>query len=144
MRCWFPAVPGYTFGVPFELHLAPQPSAPATARHVLATWLHALGVTDSDAEDLLIVLSELVTEGVSHEGGGDIVVRAFVLADHHFAIEVESTPWPEGVAVLRQERSADREPTPGRMGVVAAMADDVAVEHNGAGHTIVTVTVKVA
>jgi len=108
----------------------------------MATWLGGLGVVDDEAEDILVVVSELVTEGISHEGGGDIVVRALVPEDHRLAIEVISTPWPDGVSVLRYEHGADAEPAH-RMEVVAAISDDVAVQHE-AGHTVITVTLKVA
>ncbi len=108
----------------------------------MATWLRGVGVIDDEAEDILVVLSELVTEGISHEGGGDIVVRAVMLEDRRLAIEVVSTPWPEGVTVLRYEPGGDVDRAH-RMEIVAAMSDDLAVHHEG-GHTLITLTLKVA
>jgi anti-sigma regulatory factor (Ser/Thr protein kinase) len=135
---------GYARAVAIELHLAPLPSAAATARQVIATWLRALHVGDSEAEEVLIVVSELVTEGVSHQGGDDIVVLAFVREDGRLAIEVVTTPWPEGVTVLGRQPGDDPGSTRRRMQVVAAMSDDVAVQYDAAGHRVITVTLKVA
>jgi anti-sigma regulatory factor (Ser/Thr protein kinase) len=145
MSFGFPTLwPGYARGVALELHLQALPSAAATARQVIATWLRALHVSDIEAEEALIVVSELVTEGVSHQGGDDIVVRARVLEDRRLVIEVVSTPWPKGVTVLHKQLDDDPESTQHRMEVVAAMSDDVVVQEDDAGHRVVTVTLKVA
>jgi anti-sigma regulatory factor (Ser/Thr protein kinase) len=61
----------------FERHFPPQPAELPSARAALKAWLHAEGVDERDpTEDVLIVTSELVTNGVLHDGGDLITLRA--------------------------------------------------------------------
>jgi anti-sigma regulatory factor (Ser/Thr protein kinase) len=62
---------------PFERSFAPRPDELPAARAALRTWLHDVGVDGEDATaDVLIVTSELVTNGVFHDGGDMITLRA--------------------------------------------------------------------
>lgn len=61
----------------FERSFPPQPAEIAPARAALRAWLRNAGVEGEDSTaDVLIVTSELVTNGVFHDGGGLITLRA--------------------------------------------------------------------
>lgn len=72
----------------FERQFAPQPDELPPARAALRAWLHEVGVEGEDATaDVLIVSSELVTNGVYHDGGDLITLRA-EKQDRDVSIEV--------------------------------------------------------
>jgi len=74
--------------MPFERKFAPQPAELPPARAALRAWLHDVGVDDEDAAaDVLVVTSELVTNGVFHDGGHLITLRAD-RQDREVSIEV--------------------------------------------------------
>jgi anti-sigma regulatory factor (Ser/Thr protein kinase) len=61
----------------FERKIAPQPAELPAARAALRSWLHDVGVDGEHATaDVLVVSSELVTNGVLHDGGDLITLRA--------------------------------------------------------------------
>ncbi len=61
----------------FERKFPPQPAELPPARAALRAWLHHVGVDGEDAtSDVLVVSSELVTNGVFHDGGDLITLRA--------------------------------------------------------------------
>src|SRR5450631_689236 len=61
----------------FERKFPPQPAELPPARAALKAWLHDVGVDGEDATaDVLVVASELVTNGVFHDGGDPITLRA--------------------------------------------------------------------
>ena len=61
----------------FERSFPPEPAELAPARLALKTWLHHEGVDGADAtNDVLVVSSELVTNGIFHDGGDLITLRA--------------------------------------------------------------------
>jgi hypothetical protein len=66
---------------PPELRVPPHCSTPAHARHAVAPWLVATGASSTAADDALVVISELVTNGIIRNGDGDIVVRAGTTED---------------------------------------------------------------
>jgi anti-sigma regulatory factor (Ser/Thr protein kinase) len=60
----------------FERKFLPQTAELPPARAALRAWLHDVGVDGEDATaDVLVVSSELVTNGVFHDGGGLITLR---------------------------------------------------------------------
>jgi len=72
----------------FERTIPPQPAEIPPARAALRAWLHDVGVDGEDATaDVLVVASELVTNGVLHDGGDPITLRAD-RQDHDVSIEV--------------------------------------------------------
>jgi anti-sigma regulatory factor (Ser/Thr protein kinase) len=80
----------------FERHIPPQPSELPPARAALTTWLHDVGVEDEDATaDVLVVASELVTNGVIHDGGDLITLKAD-RQDNDVSIEVTTVDHPPG------------------------------------------------
>jgi anti-sigma regulatory factor (Ser/Thr protein kinase) len=61
----------------FERKLPPDPAQLPPTRAALRAWLHDVGVHGEDAtSDVLVVSSELVTNGVFHDGGALITLRA--------------------------------------------------------------------
>jgi anti-sigma regulatory factor (Ser/Thr protein kinase) len=68
---------------PFELHLVAEPDAPAAARSAVSAWIGA-AISPAMHVDLLLLISELVTNSVRHAGApaaGAISVRARVRGD---------------------------------------------------------------
>jgi anti-sigma B factor antagonist len=61
----------------FERRFPPQPAELPAARAALRAWLRDVGVDGVNATaDVLVVASELVTNGVFHDGGDLITLRA--------------------------------------------------------------------
>jgi anti-sigma regulatory factor (Ser/Thr protein kinase) len=61
----------------FERHFPPQPAELPSARAALKAWLRDAGVDEGQpTADVLVVTSELVTNGVLHDGGDLITLRA--------------------------------------------------------------------
>jgi anti-sigma regulatory factor (Ser/Thr protein kinase) len=52
-----------------EIRLPPVPSSVPSARREVRAWLESLPVDPDTRDDVLVVLSELVTHGVLHDGG---------------------------------------------------------------------------
>jgi anti-sigma regulatory factor (Ser/Thr protein kinase) len=72
----------------FERKFRPSPAELPPVRAALRAWLHDVGVDGEDATaDVLVVSSELVTNGVFHDGGGLITLRA-ERSDRDVSIEV--------------------------------------------------------
>jgi anti-sigma regulatory factor (Ser/Thr protein kinase) len=72
----------------FERKFPPQPAELPAARAALRAWLHDVGVDGEDVtSDVLVVSSELVTNGVFHDGGDLITLRA-LRQDGDVSIEV--------------------------------------------------------
>ncbi|MHB8671199.1 MAG: ATP-binding protein, partial [Acidimicrobiales bacterium] len=72
----------------FERKFPPQPSELPSARAALRAWLHDVGVDGEDAtSDVLVVSSELVTNGVYHDGG-DLITLRVDRQDAEVSIEV--------------------------------------------------------
>ncbi len=60
----------------FERRFCPEPAQLPEARTALREWLHDVGVDGKDeTSDVLVVCSELVTNGVLHDGGDLITLR---------------------------------------------------------------------
>jgi anti-sigma regulatory factor (Ser/Thr protein kinase) len=61
----------------FERRFPPDPAELPPARAALREWLREVGLDGDDATaDVLVVSSELVTNGVFHDGGDLITLRA--------------------------------------------------------------------
>jgi len=61
----------------FERKFPPRPAELPPARAALRAWLRDVGIDGEDATaDVLVVSSELVTNGVFHDGGDLITLRA--------------------------------------------------------------------
>jgi anti-sigma regulatory factor (Ser/Thr protein kinase) len=82
----------------FERKFRPVLAELPGARGALREWLHDVGVDGEDAAaDVLVVTSELVTNGVFHDGGDLITVRADKV-DGDVAVEVTTVDHPPGYA----------------------------------------------
>jgi len=114
---------------PFERKIPPQPAELAAARAALRSWLHDVGVDVDDATaDVLVVTSELVTNGVLHDGGDLITLRAD-RQDGDVAIEVTTVDHLPG----RHPTYRDVEDSPegGRgLEIVQALSHDYRVVHH--------------
>jgi anti-sigma regulatory factor (Ser/Thr protein kinase) len=94
---------------PFEYHFSPNSVTVPLARSLFADWLEHLGVDASDAEDLVLTVSELCTNAVRFGSGapGSLSVHAWIDDDalvvevsddgHGFEWQpVDDVPDPEG------------------------------------------------
>ena len=73
----------------FERHFPPRPAELPSARSALKAWLRGVGVDDEDpTADVLVVTSELVTNGVLHDGGDLITLR---VERHNGDVSIEVT-----------------------------------------------------
>ncbi|MDP9075345.1 MAG: ATP-binding protein [Actinomycetota bacterium] len=62
---------------PFECRFAPRPQTVPRARHALGRWLDEGRVGSEVRGDILLVASELMSNGVLHDGGDDLLLRAW-------------------------------------------------------------------
>src|SRR6516225_8199053 len=111
-----------------DLRLPPVYSAASQARHATEAWLTAAGVTGTKATDAVLVMSELVTNGVVHDGGGDIVVWAD-RTPSAVEIEVVSIPGPDGP----RDRLLPSGETGRGIAIVGAVCQRVTVEQDASG-----------
>ena len=119
---------------PFEYRCDPQPDCVTRVRHALARWLEAARVHGERAYDALLVATELVTNGVLHDGGDHVTFRAWRGRDS-VSIEVHTVdsagPPP---AYLRRVD----DPLEGGRGMilVEALTDEHAIHVAGAERTV--------
>ncbi len=106
------------------LQLPPVPSSVTQSRHRLCDWLDEVGLDLSPAarEDLLVVVTELVTNGVLHDGGAAISLSAD--ADRSgVTVDVETS---DRCAPPPAFRELDDASEGGRgLSIVGALAEDV-------------------
>jgi anti-sigma regulatory factor (Ser/Thr protein kinase) len=114
--------------------------AVADGRRAATAWLSGTGILGSAADDVLIVLSELVTNGVVHGGGDDIRVAA------------STTPGCLHLEVITTARRAGTAPSPrldpdfasaGRgLGIVTTLCQDVSIRTEPSGLRTVTCSIN--
>src|ERR1700687_1694283 len=91
-----------------ELAVPPVAEAVPTARHRFQALLEGMGIAEAVRETAVLVVSELVTNGVIHDGGQDIILRAFI-GDDDIRIEVLTADKPSGpTADVRPEEETGR------------------------------------
>jgi len=73
-----------------EWRFEPRAEQLPHARAVLRKWLDARGIPQSVTTDALLIASELVTNGVVHDGAGLITMRAEATEDN-LRLEVVTT-----------------------------------------------------
>jgi anti-sigma regulatory factor (Ser/Thr protein kinase) len=78
-----------------EWRFEPRLDQLRVARSLLGSWLGGLGIAESLLSDAVLVVSELVTNGVVHDGGGPISLRAQVSGDD-VRLEVITLERPDG------------------------------------------------
>ncbi|MGI8792498.1 MAG: ATP-binding protein [Acidimicrobiales bacterium] len=117
-------------GPAFERKFPPAPAEVAPARGALRTWLQTLAdLEEQELDDILVVASELITNGVYHDGGNDITVNVERhLAGVNIAVTtVEHAPGHEPryrgiVDPLERGRGLD---------IVRALSDGFSVDMHG-------------
>ena len=119
------ARPGFA---PFEYRFSPNAVTVPLARSLFADWVEHLGVDESDAEDLLLTVSELCTNAVRFGSGspGSLLVEAWAEGD---AVILEVSDDGEGF----EWQPVDDVPDPGAdegrgLFLVNTLADTVDVE----------------
>jgi anti-sigma regulatory factor (Ser/Thr protein kinase) len=110
------------------LSLPPVPAVVTRARHRLREWLDEAGLDldPSARDDLLVIVTELVTNGVLHDGGANIAVTAD--ADRTgISLEVETI---DGSRYARRRFRDEVDPAEDGRGlaIVGALADHVRTE----------------
>lgn len=120
---------------------SPDPSEVGRARRALREWLTSAGVRPDDTGDVMIVMSELVTNAVRHAGTA-FELRC-ELEDHVVRIEVFDRDTRPPVLV-----GADAAATGGRgMVIIADLAEQWGVqtdEHDGVEGKVVWAEVRLA
>jgi anti-sigma regulatory factor (Ser/Thr protein kinase) len=111
------------------------------ARNDLRKWLDGQGVDDERADDILIVASELITNGVIHDGGERITLRVVRRTDD---VELEVTTVDRQASAPPFERQA-RDPAETGRGllIVVCLSDDQTLTTHG-GHRTVTCLFRLA
>lgn len=118
--------------VPLERSFRPLVSAPSLARRATATWLGDRGVPAATIDDVLIVVSELVANGVLHGGDADIALRADIEGDE---VSIDVTTAPAAPGRPQATRAARTEPSETGRGLtmVAALCEAVEVTSDPSG-----------
>jgi anti-sigma regulatory factor (Ser/Thr protein kinase) len=117
----------------FEKSFDPELRAIPVARCELRGWLERSGIADDVADDVLIVVSELVTNGVIHDGGAPICVRAWT-EEADLCLEVRTVDRPAGKPRPARPGTAPDERGRG-LAIVAALSDDHTFTRWGRGRT---------
>ncbi|MEU2725715.1 ATP-binding protein [Streptomyces smyrnaeus] len=113
------AVATHPSGNRFELVMEPDPSRVALTRRVTERHLRRWGMPMPLAEDVLLAVSELVTNAVCHGHGGTVGLRV------QYAVGKLTVEVSDGNPVPARSRSAGERDEHGRgLLIVAALSDD--------------------
>jgi serine/threonine-protein kinase RsbW len=123
---------------PFQVRVAPLVASPADARHAFAAWLAAAGIANGPLGDALVVLSELVTNGVMHGGPDDILVGAET-NDRCLSIQVVTAPAPPSAHAFL--RPSDPGGTGRGLAIVGALCERVVTAHDASGRRTVNCSI---
>jgi anti-sigma regulatory factor (Ser/Thr protein kinase) len=121
-----------------KLALSVPPTAEmlSSVRHTVLDWLAGAGYRGEGAHDVLVVVSELVTNGVIHDGGDDIELY-LTKDDNGISIEVV-TIGQKSVREARQFRGVTGMAESGRgLIVVDALTDVLSIEDNRGRHHVI-------
>jgi anti-sigma regulatory factor (Ser/Thr protein kinase) len=115
-----------------EWRFEPSPEELPHARAVLRSWLSAQGVPQSVTSDVLLIASELVTNGVVHDGAGPITMRAEAIEDN-VRLEVVTIDVAAGTNAERSREAAE-----GGHGlrIVKGLTRDFAIHQEGPVRTV--------
>jgi anti-sigma regulatory factor (Ser/Thr protein kinase) len=124
------------------LSVPPTAEMLSSVRHTVLDWLAGAGYRGERADDVLVVVSELVTNGVIHDGGDDIELY-LTKDDNGISIEVV-TIGQRSVREARQVRGVTGMAESGRgLIVVDALTDALSIEDNrGRRHVICHVAIE--
>jgi anti-sigma regulatory factor (Ser/Thr protein kinase) len=108
------------------LRLRARPADVSQARHAVADYLDARGVSSIVVEDMELVTSELVTNAMVHGRRGSIGVE--VDAEEEVVVTVSNTGPAQAIPPIEEWRAASPLAPSGRgLGIVRRLCDDVAV-----------------
>jgi anti-sigma regulatory factor (Ser/Thr protein kinase) len=116
-------------------HFAPTPDQLPGARGAIRGWLDGLSVAPEVAGDAILVASELITNGVLHDGGGLITVRA-AFGPGRINLEVHTMDHGDDQQPVWLQNL--RDPFEGGFGmrIITALSSDFTV-HSGEGRRTV-------
>jgi anti-sigma regulatory factor (Ser/Thr protein kinase) len=117
--------------VNLALSVPPTPQALAPTRHTVRDWLAGAGYAGPGANDVLLVISELVTNGIIHDGGTEIELCVDLDDANGIAIEVITIDHPPGRGPPNLRSSSDPAESGRGLVVVDALTDTLSVEHRG-------------
>lgn len=121
----------------FRIQLAPTTSAASDARAAVAAWLRDEGVGDAAADDVLMVVSELVSNSVRHATRSDDTELRLAVDRNGDAVRltVHDDGTDGNVDLRRTETSGDRIGGFG-LRLVAALATTWGVERDELGTVV--------
>ena len=105
------------------MRVTPAAGEVAAVRRAVRAWLDEVAVAGSEADDIVMIVSELVANGVIHAGGLDIIVSAW-RRERHVSVEVItlSGVTPRSLGATKSGELAEE----GRgLAIVARLARDV-------------------
>jgi anti-sigma regulatory factor (Ser/Thr protein kinase) len=106
------------------------------ARELTGQWLREHDVLGSDADDLLLVCSELTTNAVAHAGRGSTIKLRVSFATDTVTIEVEDEPAGGAAASPDFDGESDEALPVGNLRVAAALSDEVTITVRGNRTTV--------
>lgn len=113
----------------FEYRFSPSPATVPLGRHLLADWLEHLAVDDDERAGLLLMASELCSNGIRHASGspGGLALRAWA-EGASVVVEVEDDGAGFEMAERYDDEMPDVDAEQGRgLFVVRALADEMTV-----------------
>ncbi|MFF2506343.1 ATP-binding protein [Streptomyces sp. NPDC058067] len=109
----------------FEACFAPNPTCVGHSRHISSAFLRLCKVADPSVESVVLCVSELVTNGVTH-GAGDVSLR-IRYRDNEIRVEVI-----DGSSVPATMRSTSEDDTSGRgLALVDALSSKWGASEDG-------------
>jgi serine/threonine-protein kinase RsbW len=121
-----PALDGDPMTDRLVLRLRARPADVSQARHAVADYLGARGVSSIVVDDMELVTSELVTNAMVHGRRGSIGVE--VDAEGEVVVAVSNTGPAQAIPPIEEWRAAAPLAPSGRgLGIVRRLCDDVAV-----------------
>jgi len=113
----------------FEYRFSPAPATIPLGRHLLSDWLEHLAVDDGERADLLLMASELCSNGIRHASGspGGLALRAWA-EGASVVVEVEDDGAGFEMVERYDNETPDVDAEQGRgLFVVGALADEMTV-----------------
>jgi anti-sigma regulatory factor (Ser/Thr protein kinase) len=106
-----------------ELRLPPITASVPISRRIVSAWLDSIDPSPAMRADALVITSELVTNGVLHDGGEEITLKA-AGERSSITIEVVTSDRPISSAAF-DRRIADDDETGRGLAIVAALSNAV-------------------
>jgi anti-sigma regulatory factor (Ser/Thr protein kinase) len=122
------------------------PSAPKAARRRVSDWLHLLGWTGPECDDVVIAVSEAITNAVEHAyprgGPGTVTVDATTLTGPHGTQRIRITVIDEGCwrAPCSGEAPAGSPPPVRGLSMIRTAMSHVSLEANATGTRLTMIT----